>query len=358
MLEAAVNAAIASCLSSSSSSAASRETRRERKAVARLLMPVVLRTEMYRRWKQRVKAGRQGSVGADEEGRGEGDSKRREGELPVEDEVLLMREVMQEDAEMRLWKDEEKHALIRFLLFKARESEQRQQEAAGAGAGAAAAATGAAEEERMTLDELMEASMILYHALMDCNHKLAQLQANSFPPLLPPSTPAPPSSASFASSSSLSPLPPSASAASSSALSAPASAAVPASGRELHSYRQQHELDVEENRRLRAALAQYQQLLASPSSPCAAPFPPLSSLLASSMTSMSSLLSLLQLLYMSACILSWGWQRARREAAGELDRRRARASGDAAGLQEDGRHSIGSGGWWSSWLSWLLSFLP
>jgi hypothetical protein len=144
-----IHTAIASTfapLSPSASAAVRAEKRVERKAVARVVMPMVFKTELYRRWKR--KGMRVLGVGEEEAGGGGGEG----------DEERLMREVMEEEPTMRDWSMEERKHMIHFML-----------DALQRGAGAS---------ERgppVSLVEAMEGSMVLYHALIETNHRSASL---------------------------------------------------------------------------------------------------------------------------------------------------------------------------------------
>ena len=135
-LDSLINRSLLSATAPAPSSDAPNDERVRRKVVCELLMPLVIRTDMYKRWDER--GGAAEVVAAADDSR--------------QQEEQLVREVLAERQPMAEWSDEQKEAMIRYTL---------QLRARAGGGGGGSSPSGAIQ-----LSELMEANMSMYQSLL------------------------------------------------------------------------------------------------------------------------------------------------------------------------------------------------
>ena len=148
-LHALLHSAIASTfapLPPSASAALLAERRVERRAVARVVMPMVFKSDLLKRWKAKSRGGVAVEAAAD------GDSER------------LLREVLDEEAELHRWTLEERKDMLHFMLDA---MTQHNTNTADSGS--------SHTSPPVSLVEAMEGSMLLYHALLNATQRCAPL---------------------------------------------------------------------------------------------------------------------------------------------------------------------------------------
>ena len=130
--------------------------------VCELLMPLVIKTDMYKRWElARPTAASRTDDEHSSVMEAEDDGKRAEEQL--------LREVLADRQPMAEWNDEQKEAMIRYTL-------QLQARARGSGGSGEA---GGAESEEIRLSELMQACMSMYQSLVTTQHQSVHTRAHS-----------------------------------------------------------------------------------------------------------------------------------------------------------------------------------